>query len=85
MPQYIATISLIINLLWINPSTDLIKQTREQITHINISFYGKNYPQDISLDELFESFGKLLNEIDEYENYELQDQYKVGFIPAVIL
>jgi hypothetical protein len=76
MLQFITSISLIINLLWLNPSADFIKQTREQISHINISFYGNNYPKDTSLNELSESLGKLLNEKVIPETIKSQKDYK---------
>jgi hypothetical protein len=76
MPQFIASTVLIINLFWINPPADLIKQTREQIAHINISFYEKNYPKDISLSELSESLIKLLNNKEIPESIKSQRDYK---------
>ena len=55
--KLLLTILIIANLEKTEPSSALIKETRERIAEINISFLKNNYPETASINEL----GKLLN------------------------
>ena len=76
MIPIITSITLIISFMMINPPSNLIKQTRDQIANLNISFYQKNYPQNCSINMLSESLGKLLNEKEIPKSLKFQGDYK---------
>ena len=59
--RLLTTILIFTSLIKTEPSTDLIKETREKIARINISFLENNLPKKSSVNEL----DKLLSELKE--------------------
>jgi len=59
--KLLTTILIITSFLKTTPSADIIKETREKIALVNISFLGNNTPDKPLVDE----FGKLLSELKD--------------------
>jgi hypothetical protein len=59
--RLLTSLLIFTSLLKTEPSTDLIRETREKFAEINISFLKNNYPEAASINEL----GNLLNNLKQ--------------------
>lgn len=61
MMKFLITLLIFVSLIKTEPSDDLIKEMREKIAQINLSFLEKNTPNESFVNQL----GKLLSELKE--------------------